>query len=149
MIINRIYYNSYVINISPEMNEIKQRPHKISKQLITKHEKNKAPKPKSDIFKQFQKLVTQRIKAHENGKSGYILEENIRGLLAVKFNYKESKIPRTFFFRKIFRNNGNSCIIKKDLACSLKLKGKTKIIFEFKEDDKSCHLINPDNNCLK
>ena len=32
------------------------------------------------------------------------------------------------------------------MKCSLKSKGKTKIIFEFKEDDKTCHLINPDNN---
>ena len=32
------------------------------------------------------------------------------------------------------------------MKCSLKSKGKTKKIFEFKEDDKSCHLINPDNN---
>ena len=76
MIINRIYYNSYVINISPEINEINQRPHMTSKPLITKHEKNKAWKSKSNIFKQFQKLITERIKAQENGKSGYILEEN-------------------------------------------------------------------------
>ena len=74
MIINRIYYNSYIINISAEINEIKQRPHMASKPLITKHGKNKASKQKSNIFKQLQKLVTERIKAHENGKSGYILE---------------------------------------------------------------------------
>ena len=145
MIINRKYYNSYIIiNISPEVNEIKHSSNMISNSLTTKNKKNNASQTKSDIFKKVQKLVTKRIKTYENSKSGYILEENIRELLKVKFNYKESKIPRTFFFRKIFRKNGGSFIIKKDVECLIK--SKVKIKFKYKEEDKSCHLINSDNN---
>ena len=52
MIINRKYYNSYIIiNISPEVNEIKHRSNMISKSLTIKNKKNNASQTKSDIFK--------------------------------------------------------------------------------------------------
>ena len=91
-----------------------------------------------------QKLITERFKTYENMKIGYNLEENMRELLKVKFNYEEANIPREFCFRKVFKESGGAYIIKKDVSCSLISKGETKAILQFNENDNSCYVLNPD-----
>ena len=81
-------------------------------------------------------IISSEIKMNKNQGKGKILEINIRQTLKYYFNWKESELPRHFFYRKINFKNITYII------CPTQNIESKHFYINFDEKDKSCYVID-------
>ena len=93
------------------------------------------------------KLINEKINNFHHGKVALTFEENIRQLLQFEFNWRQSRIPRDFFYREIkLKGSQNSTLLMKNNSVSLKTKNGLVFNITFNDNDKSCQIINEYTN---
>ena len=88
-------------------------------------------------------MIKEILKINENDGVGKIFEENIRRTFELELNWKKSKIPRYFFFRKVsLHNSSETNVIYSGNSLDYIKNNEILLTFMFDEDSKACEIKN-------
>ena len=93
------------------------------------------------------KMINEKINNFHHGQVALIFEENIRQFLQLELNWRQSQIPREFFYREIkLKGSPYSTLLTKNNSASFKTKNGLVFNITFNDNDNSCQIINDFTN---